>query len=42
LRQFRDVGGTHGSISSMNKALGGDIDAHIDWVAKTKQLLDAG
>jgi probable F420-dependent oxidoreductase len=42
LRQFRDVGGTHGTISSMNKGLGGDIDAHIEYVARTKYLIDAG
>jgi probable F420-dependent oxidoreductase len=42
LREFRDVGGTHGCISSMNKGLGHDIDAHIDYVAKAKQMVDSG
>ncbi|MEO6091815.1 MAG: LLM class F420-dependent oxidoreductase [Novosphingobium sp.] len=41
LRMFRDAGGTHGSVSSMNKGLGSDIDAHIDYIAKVMQLIDA-
>ena len=42
LRIFRDAGGTHGSVPSLDKGLGGDIDAHIDYVAKVKRLYDAG
>jgi len=26
----------------MNKGLGGNIDAHIDYVAEVKHMLDAG
>lgn len=42
LRMFRDAGGTHGCIPSMDKGLGNDINAHIDYIAETKRLLDAG
>jgi probable F420-dependent oxidoreductase len=42
LRMFRDAGGTHGSVPSMGKGLGSDIDAHIDYLARAKQLVDAG
>lgn len=42
IRRFRDAGGTHGCITSMGKGLGNDIDAHIDFIAKAKRLLDAG
>lgn len=42
LKMWRDSGGTHGCAPSMNKNLGGDIDAHIDYIAKVKKLLDAG
>lgn len=42
LKMWRDSGGTHGCVPSMNKDLGGDIDAHIDYIAKVKKLLDAG
>jgi len=42
IRMFRDVGGTHGTVHSMNKGLPRDIDAHIEYVAKAKQLIDAG
>lgn len=38
LRQFRDAGGTHGCFHSMDKGLGNDIDAHIDYIAEAKRL----
>ncbi|MBW8783346.1 MAG: LLM class F420-dependent oxidoreductase [Novosphingobium sp.] len=42
LRRFRDAGGTHGTIHSLQKRLGPEIDAHIDWAAETKRLIDGG
>lgn len=42
LRTFRDAGGTHGSVRTTDKGLGKDIDAHIDYMARTKQLYDKG
>jgi hypothetical protein len=42
LKIWRDAGGTHGCVPSMDKGLGNDIDAHIDYIAKVKRLLDAG
>jgi probable F420-dependent oxidoreductase len=42
LKIWRDAGGTHGCVPSMGKGLGADIDAHIDYVAEVKRLLDAG
>lgn len=42
LKRWRDAGGTHGTVPSMDKGLGGDINAHIDYVAEVKRLLDAG
>lgn len=42
LRIFRDAGGTYGSIRTTDKGLGNDIDAHIDFMAETKRLYDAG
>jgi probable F420-dependent oxidoreductase len=42
LKMWRDAGGTHGCVPSMDKGLGNDIDAHIEYVAKVKRLLDAG
>jgi probable F420-dependent oxidoreductase len=42
LKTWRDAGGTHGCVPSMGKGLGGDIDAHIEYVAEVKRLLDAG
>ncbi|MGO9932620.1 MAG: LLM class F420-dependent oxidoreductase [Steroidobacteraceae bacterium] len=42
LRMWREAGGTHGCVPSMDKGLGNNIDAHIDYVAKVKRLLDAG
>lgn len=40
LRRWRDAGGTHGCVPSMNKGLGGEIEAHIDYVADVKRMLD--
>lgn len=42
LRMFRDAGGTHGCVPSMGMGLGNDIDAHIDYLAEAKRLIDAG
>ena len=42
LKRWRDAGGTHGTVPSMDKGLGGDINAHVDYVADVKRLLDAG
>jgi probable F420-dependent oxidoreductase len=42
LKMWRDAGGTHGCVPSMDKGLGNNIDAHIDYLAKVKRLLDAG
>lgn len=42
LRMFRDAGGGLGTIPSMGKGLGNDIDAHIEYLAKAKRLVDAG
>lgn len=42
LRAFREAGGTHGCVPSMGKGLGPDIDAHIDYLAEAKRILDAG
>jgi probable F420-dependent oxidoreductase len=41
LKIWRDAGGTHGCVASMDKGLGGNIDAHIDYIAEVKRLLDA-
>jgi probable F420-dependent oxidoreductase len=42
IRMFRDAGGTHGTVQSMNKGLPRNIDAHIDYVATAKRMIDAG
>jgi probable F420-dependent oxidoreductase len=42
LKIWRDAGGTHGCVPSTDKGLGNDIDAHIEYAAKVKRLLDAG
>jgi probable F420-dependent oxidoreductase len=42
LKMWRDAGGTHGCVASMDKGLGNNIEAHIDYVANVKRLLDAG
>lgn len=41
LKIWRDAGGTHGCVASMDKGLGGNIDAHIDYIAEVKRLLEA-
>ncbi len=42
IKTFRDAGGTHGTVHSMNKGLPRDMDAHIDFLAQTKRVIDAG
>jgi probable F420-dependent oxidoreductase len=42
LKIWRDAGGTHGTLQSLDKGLGGDIDAHIEFITGVKRLLDAG
>lgn len=42
LKVWRDAGGTHGTISSTQQGLGGDIDEHIDYIAKARRIYDAG
>jgi probable F420-dependent oxidoreductase len=42
LRRWRDGGGTHGCVPSMGKGLSNNIEAHIDYVAQVKRLIDAG
>jgi probable F420-dependent oxidoreductase len=42
LKMWRDAGGTHGCVHSMERGLGNDIHAHIDYIAGVKRLLDAG
>jgi len=42
LKIWRDAGGTHGCAPSMGKGLGADIDAHIDYLADVKRMVDAG
>lgn len=42
LHTFRDAGGQLGSVRSTDKGLPRDINAHIDFYAETKRLLDAG
>jgi hypothetical protein len=40
LKLARDSGGTLGCISSMDKGLGNNIEAHIEYIAHAKHLLD--
>lgn len=42
LRIWRDVGGTHGCVHSMDKGFGNNIDAHIEYAAEVMRLLDRG
>lgn len=42
LKIFRDAGGQLGSITSMGKGFGANIDAHLDFLAQAKQRVDAG
>lgn len=41
LRLFRDAGGTHGSVRTTGKGLGGNISDHIEYMAKIKRCFDA-
>ena len=36
---WRDAGGTHGTIDSMDKGFGANIDAHIEFMAEVKRKL---
>ncbi len=40
LQRFRDTGGTHGCFHTMDQGLGGDIDAHIDYIAEARRLFE--
>ncbi len=42
LKIWRETGGTHGTVPSMDKGLGGDIDSHIDFLADVKRIFDLG
>jgi probable F420-dependent oxidoreductase len=37
---WRDAGGTHGTIDTMDKGFGANIEAHIDYLAEVKRKLD--
>jgi probable F420-dependent oxidoreductase len=42
LKAWRDLGGTHGSIQTVERGFGADIDVHIDFMAKVARRLQAG
>jgi hypothetical protein len=42
LRQFRDAGGQYGCFHSLDKGLGNNIDAHIDFIADARAIWDSG
>jgi probable F420-dependent oxidoreductase len=42
LKIWRDAGGTHGCVQSLDQDLGPDIDAHIEYLAAVKRNIDAG
>jgi probable F420-dependent oxidoreductase len=42
LKTWRDLGGTHGSIQTVERGFGADIDAHIDFMAKVARGVNAG
>jgi probable F420-dependent oxidoreductase len=42
MKRWRDAGGTHGCIQSLDQGLGPDIDAHIEYLAEAKRIVDAG
>ena len=42
LKTWREAGGTHGTAPSMGRGFGSDIEAHIDYLAEVKRLVDAG
>jgi len=41
LKIWRDAGGTHASVPSMGMGFGANIDAHIDYIAEVKRLMDS-
>jgi probable F420-dependent oxidoreductase len=42
MKIWRDAGGTHGCVQSLDQGLGPDIDAHIAYLADVKRIIDAG
>jgi hypothetical protein len=42
MKIWRDAAGTHGTVQSLDQGLGPDIDAHIDYLAEVKRIIDAG
>lgn len=42
MKIWRDAGGTHGCVQSLDQGLGPDIDAHIEYLAEAKRIVDAG
>jgi probable F420-dependent oxidoreductase len=42
VRAWREAGGTHACVPSMNQGFGRDIGAHIDFYADLKRRIDAG
>jgi probable F420-dependent oxidoreductase len=42
LKTWRDVGGTHGSVQTVERGFGADIDAHIDFMAEVSRVYRAG
>lgn len=42
MKIWRDAGGTHGCVQSLDQRLGPNIDAHIDYLAEVKRIIDAG
>jgi probable F420-dependent oxidoreductase len=42
LKVWRDAGGTHGSLQTVELGFGADIEAHIDFMAETARLFRAG
>jgi probable F420-dependent oxidoreductase len=40
LNAWQDAGGTHGCVPSMEKGLGANIDAHIDYIATVRKRLN--
>ena len=42
LNIWRDAGGSHGCVQSLDQGLGPNIDAHIDYLAEVKRIYDSG
>jgi probable F420-dependent oxidoreductase len=42
LKEWRDLGGTHGSLQTVELGFGADIDAHIDFMAEVARRVKAG